>query len=49
MHGMGIVLWAQSVMQVTLLMQIITYCLYEKYDSKSGFCGCEVGVAMEKG
>ncbi len=36
MHGMGIVFWAQSVMQVTLLMQICAYCLYKKYDSKAG-------------
>lgn len=36
MHGMGIVFWAQSVMQVTLLMQICAYYLYMKYDFKAG-------------
>lgn len=36
MHGMGIVFWAQSVMQVTLMMQICAYYLYMKYDFKAG-------------
>jgi len=34
MHGMGLVYWHQSVMQVTLLLQIYFYYIYRNYNSK---------------
>lgn len=36
LHGMGVVYWAQSVMQVTLLLQISAYYVYKRYDSRAG-------------
>lgn len=35
-HGMGIVYWHQSLMQVTLLIQVLSYFLWKKDDSKHG-------------
>lgn len=35
LHGMGITYWHQSVMQVTLLAQVIAYCRFKETGSKS--------------
>jgi len=37
MHGMGIVYWAQSLFQVTLIAQIYAYYRWKEYSSKKAF------------
>lgn len=36
LHGMGVVYWTQSVMQVTLLLQISAYYVYKRNNSRAG-------------
>lgn len=37
LHNMGITYWHQSIMQVTLLIQIYSYYRYRKYNSKNAY------------